>query len=246
MVAIALSWAVRWRCSRRHSCRTASASSYGGRRRWWTFRPGPGWCAESAGPRFPSVPAKTGPITGVDVVRIEPWPPPAIPSGIAVCAGPPRGPVCVPATPSGIDRVAAEGVAGAGRWPVHPGRTVPGRGLSGAYVGRGRLGFAPSVGKDHPEAPERQLVSGSPGCPPGSRRPIAGPPAGTRPATAPASREPFAGVRDAESCAREPDAYATHGRYQPVASRWMPAHASLGTTVSVSPRRAGSAEADMP
>ena len=45
---------------------------------------------------------------GVDVVRIEPWPPPAVPFGIAVRPGAPQGQRAVPATPSRIDRVAAE------------------------------------------------------------------------------------------------------------------------------------------
>ena len=43
----------------------------------------------------------------VDVLRIEPWPPLAVPSGIAVRPGARQRPVAVPATPSGSDCVAA-------------------------------------------------------------------------------------------------------------------------------------------
>ena len=55
-------------------------------------------------PAFTQRPARHG----VGVLRIGPWPPPAGPSGIAVRPGALRGGCAVPATPSGIDRVAAE------------------------------------------------------------------------------------------------------------------------------------------
>jgi hypothetical protein len=86
-------------------------------------------------------------------------------------------------------------------------------------VARGRLGYAPYVEKDDPEAPERQLVSGISWVP----TPFTGTSSrsakllfgaefnaelerGRGTATAPASRESFVEVRDAEaaqeSCCR--------------------------------------------
>ena len=55
--------------------------------------PGPGRCAEPAGPRFPAFTQRPA-HHGVDVLRIEPWPPPAVPFGIAVRPGAPQGPAC--------------------------------------------------------------------------------------------------------------------------------------------------------
>src|SRR5690348_10334433 len=68
--------------------------------------PGLGRCAEPASPTFPAFTQKTG-LSRVDVLRIEPWPPLAVPSGIAVRPDAPQRLAAVRATPSGIDCVAA-------------------------------------------------------------------------------------------------------------------------------------------
>jgi hypothetical protein len=76
-----------------------------------------------------------------------------------------------------------------------PNRAGPGGYL--AHLWGGTAGFAPSVGKDHPEAPERQLVSGISWMPARFRRTSSRSASGDAPATAPASRGPFvkAGMR---------------------------------------------------
>jgi hypothetical protein len=96
---------------------------------------------------------------------------------------------------------------------------VPGRGVIWHVCGAGTAGYAPYVEKDDPEAPERQLVSGISWVP----TPFTGTSSrsakllfgaefnaelerGRGTATAPASRESFVEVRDAEaaqeSCCR--------------------------------------------
>jgi hypothetical protein len=57
-------------------------------------------------PHFPAFTQRPAP-PGADVLRIEPWPPLAVPSGIAVRPGARQRPAAVPATPSGSGCVAA-------------------------------------------------------------------------------------------------------------------------------------------
>jgi hypothetical protein len=140
---------------------------------------------------------KDRPHHGVDIVRIELWPPPAVPSGIAVRLGAPRASVR-------WWRRQAGSIAWRPRaWPgLVVGRFTQAEPCrAGGYLvrlwGGDGWGFAPSVGKDHPEAPERQLVSGISWMPARFRRTSSRSASGDAPATAPASRGPFvkAGMR---------------------------------------------------
>src|SRR6266516_3874486 len=150
---------------------TRRTSGQRGRRRWWTFRPGPGRCAEPAGPRFPAFTQRPAPsrgrrsadrtvaTTGHPVRHSRP-PRPA-----------PRNQCAVPATPSRIDRVAAEGVAGlvVGRFTqAEPCRA--GGYLARLWGGDGRV-LRRQSGRTTLRPRSVSLFQESPGCPPGSGRP---------------------------------------------------------------------------
>jgi hypothetical protein len=185
---------------------------------------------------------KDRPRHGVDVVRIGPWPPPAVPSAIAVRPGAPQGPVC---GAGDAKRDRSRGGRGRGRgWSLAGSpRVEPCRAgaLSDTSVGRGRLGFAPSAGRTTLRPRSVSLFQESPGCPPGSGEPVAGPPgsssapgstpnsSGDAPCHCPGQQGTVRRGSGWASCAREPGANAAHGRSQPAASRWMPVRASLGT-----------------
>ena len=164
------------------------------------LRPGPARCAEPAGPRFPSVHAKTGPITGSTLCGSDRGHHRPSRFGIAVRPGAPQGPAC---GTGDAKRDRSRDGRGRGRgWSLagspRPNRAGAG-GLSGTSGGGDGWVLRRQPGRTSPRPPSVSSFQESPGCPPGS------------------------------SCATEPDTNATYGRYQPAASRWMPAGASLGT-----------------
>ena len=131
------------------------------------LRPGPARCAEPAGPRFPSVHAKTGPITGLTLFGSDRGHHRPSRFGIAVRPGAPQGPAC---GTGDAKRDRSRGGRGRGRgWSLagspRPNRAGAG-GLSGTSGGGDGWVFAVSR-----EGPARPPASARLGCPPGSGRP---------------------------------------------------------------------------
>jgi hypothetical protein len=227
---------------RRADCPADPRTSGGrGRRRWWAFQPGPGRCAEPAGPRFPSVHAKTGPITG------------------STCAGRTVATTGRPVRRSRPRRRAPRASGRSRRRQAGPIAWRP-KAWPGLAVGRFTQAepcpagdyLAPLWGGDGwvlRRQPGRttlrprsvSMFQESPGCPPGSGTPVAGPPDSS---SAPGSTPNPNG--DAPCHCPGPQGTVRRGSgmgelrerarrkrhtwpVPPPASRWLPAHASLGT-----------------
>jgi hypothetical protein len=184
---------------------------------------------------------KDRPHHGVDIVRIELWPPPAVPSGIAVRLGAPRASVR-------WWRRQAGSIAWRPRaWPgLVVGRFTQAEPCrAGGYLVRLWGGTAGVLRRQSGRTTLRprsvSLFQESPGCPPGSGRPVAGPPgSSSAPGSTPNSSGdppchcpgPHGTVRRGSEVGelRERAGCKRHAwPVPPPASRWLPARASLGT-----------------